>query len=37
MTEHMIEVQELQNEVKKKVKHAFLQLDEKKEGKVKKE
>jgi hypothetical protein len=37
MTERMIELQELQNQIKKKMKQALNQIDEKKQGEVKKE
>ena len=37
MTERMIELQELQNQIKKKMKQALNQIDERKQGEVKKE
>ena len=36
-TEHLIEMQELQNQIKKKMKQALNQIDDKKQGEVKKE
>jgi Ca2+-binding EF-hand superfamily protein len=37
MTDRLIELQELQNQIKKKMKQAFKQIDDKRSGEIKKD